>query len=64
MSRNPSEMARIEEEYEYAVSKFILAKTKSAKETLLREIRQLEKQLGIENSNYNSSDFTLGLSKR
>jgi hypothetical protein len=58
MPRNPSELQRLEEERQYAI-KLILEpdRTKASKEALLRELRDIERQLGIEGEPYNSSAF-------
>lgn len=53
---NPNEMARLAyEEYYDLIKKNTLAK--SDKEVVLRRIRELEAELGIESNNYNSGKF-------
>lgn len=55
MIRNPSEHARLTEELADAKLAFTKALPKGAKECMLRVIRGLEAQLGIEGNNYNGS---------
>ena len=54
MSRNPSELARLEDEYNYYLKRaHNLSLGKSTREDALRECRKLEAQLGIAGKNYN-----------
>lgn len=58
---NPSEMARLEDEYKYW--KFFvddLKLSKSSREAALAKLRKVERQLGIEGKDYNSSEFSVG----
>jgi len=68
MPRNPSELQRLEEEREDILR--LLARNKippthsyadkglkSAKQALLTDLRQIDKQLGIESPTYNSTEF-------
>jgi hypothetical protein len=61
MPRNPSELARLEEERIDIINKIHRTKpfplTKSVKEGLLRELRAIERQLGIKGLPYNSEEF-------
>lgn len=64
--RNPSELQRLEEEalsdervhllQEFYGTRYIPL-TKEAKENILRRIRAIERQLGIEGIPYNSNQF-------
>lgn len=54
MPRNPSELARLEEEYKETKKELKnLTYPKGYREELLRDLRKLEKQLGIEGKKYN-----------
>lgn len=59
MPRNPSEIARLEEER--ALLRMQLAgalyRDKQTKTKILRELREVEEALGISQTAYNSSDF-------
>lgn len=57
MPRNPSELQRLEEEREHLIKELKGYKTKGEKVFLLRELRAVEKQLGITGVNYNSTEF-------
>jgi hypothetical protein len=65
---NPSEWTRLEEERELILeqlrtnripptSQYADKGLKSAKEALLRELRTIERQLGLESKPYNSREF-------
>ena len=55
MPRNPSELARLEDELEYWREKVKdLNYSKRTRESFLCNVRHLEKQLGIESQPYNS----------
>lgn len=56
--RNPSELQRLQEELEYAKS-IVKNPTngKSTKEKWLREVRVLERTLGLQGENYNGGKF-------
>lgn len=69
MPRNPSELQRLEEERLGILETLSTNKIpphnqhadkglKAAKEALLRELRTIERQLGLESKPYNSSDFS------
>ena len=65
MPRNPSELARLEDEYEYWAAKVLNPNLiKADKETALVELNKVAKQLGIKISSYNTTDFPSSLSKR
>jgi hypothetical protein len=65
MPRNPSELARLEDEYEYWAAKVLSNTTpKGDKEKALIEMRKIEKQLGYRSIDYNSTEFAPSLSKR
>lgn len=54
MPRNPGELARLEDEYEYWCGKaYNLILGKSSREYALGRVRELEKQLGIDSKKYN-----------
>ena len=53
MVRNPSELARLEDELEDARGLMKFAHTKGEKENVLRKIRYYERQLGIDSKPYN-----------
>ena len=54
MTNNPSELARLEDELEYYRDLFkTKCNSKSAKENVLRKIRILEVQLGLDHKPYN-----------
>lgn len=56
--RNPSELARLEDEYQYWMAKVLNhSLSKSSKAEALVEVRKLEKLLGIEGNNYNNNEF-------
>lgn len=56
--RNPSELARLEAEREDLLTKIKNPSVgKSSKEALLRELRSVERTLGISGQPYNSSAF-------
>jgi hypothetical protein len=57
--RNPSELARLEDELEYYREK-VLNHTlgKSSKELALKEVRRIENLLGFESKPYNSEEFS------
>jgi hypothetical protein len=58
MPKNPSELARIEDELRYWKNNLKHhVGSKSTKEYILRQIRQCEAQLGIEGKDYNSNEF-------
>lgn len=61
---NPSEMQRVEEEAlseKLAILRNQLShgmyRDKHTKETILRQIREVERELGVESSPYNSNSF-------
>lgn len=55
---NPNELARLEEERNFLIGAITdLNLSKSTKEQYLRELRQIERQLGVEGRPYNSSAF-------
>lgn len=70
MIRNPSELARLEEERQELLQ-ILINKTgtppaiygvadkgfKSGREKLLEQLRRIERELGIPHVNYNSSEF-------
>lgn len=65
MPRNPSELARLEDEYQYWAAKVLSQTTsKSVKEEALIEMRKLEKQLGYQSIDYNTTEFASTVSKR
>jgi hypothetical protein len=54
MPKNPSELARLEAELDYAWERLTKGyHSKSTKEHILREIRTLEDTLGLEHKPYN-----------
>lgn len=54
MPKNPSELARLEEELKFAKAEaYDLRFPKGYREACLRDVRQLEKALGIEGKSYN-----------
>lgn len=58
---NPSELHRLEEELRYwrdYVLDFNLSKT--TREAALGELRKVERKLGMNGKDYNSSDFSSG----
>jgi hypothetical protein len=55
---NPSELARLDAEYDELINKLASYAPKSTKEGWLRELRQLERQLGYESRNYNRDGLT------
>jgi hypothetical protein len=55
MMPNPNELARLEDELDYLKAELEGYKVKSVKEQVLREIRTIERQLGIESKPYNGS---------
>ena len=68
MPRNPSELQRLEEERQDLLKRlkrntvpphdaYADKGLKSAKEAMLRELREIEEQLGIESIPYNSTAF-------
>jgi hypothetical protein len=65
MPRNPSELARLEDEYEYWATKVLSQTTpKADKQHALIELNKVAKQLGIEHPSYNSTEFASTVSKR
>lgn len=63
---NPSEMCRLEEESEDLKTRLNLLhrqldgamyRDKATKENILREIRKVERELGVESRPYNSNSF-------
>jgi hypothetical protein len=58
MPRNPSELARVQDELEYWKNNLKHhVGSKKTKEYILRQIRQCEVQLGLPSKNYNSNEF-------
>lgn len=58
MPRNPSELARLEAEREELIEAIVSrTRPKSVKEAMLRELRAIERQLGVKGRPYNSSAF-------
>jgi hypothetical protein len=58
MPRNPSELARLEEEWAELHDMIKDCRmSKSSKEALIRGLRQVERKLGLESKDYNSSEF-------
>lgn len=56
--RNPSELARLEAEREGLIKSIKNPnRSKSMKEAMLRELRSIERTLGVEGQPYNSSAF-------
>ncbi len=56
MVRNPSELARLDDEREYWTEKVRnLGLSKSSREAALAELRKIERQLGIRGKNYNGT---------
>jgi hypothetical protein len=56
--RNPSELARIEDELKYWKNNIKHhVGSRSTKEYILRQIRRCEEELGLESKDYNSNGF-------
>lgn len=56
--RNPSELARLEDEREYWYKKVKdLTLSRRSREVCLMNLRNVEARLGIESKDYNSPDF-------
>lgn len=58
MPRNPSELARLEDERDYWRNNLKHhVGSRNSKEYILRQLRDVERQLGIESKQYNSNEF-------
>lgn len=56
--RNPSELARLEDEREYWLKKVKdLSLSRRSREVFLMNLRNVEARLGIKGENYNSEKF-------
>jgi hypothetical protein len=58
MSRNPSELQRLIEEHIHLIERLVIIPApKAVKENWLKELRAIERELGIKGVPYNASEF-------